>query len=86
VKLKAAAGWRMRLNCHIDCDIELPLGFFDAVLRDYARLARLLAHDGTLGGKQKKLGAGEGGWIANNGKPHLRFAKSVECRKEIGAP
>jgi len=31
---------------------EVPHGFFNAVLRDYARLARLLAHDGAWEGKQ----------------------------------
>ena len=31
---------------------EVAHGFFNAVLRDYARLARLLAHDGVWEGKQ----------------------------------
>ena len=31
---------------------EVAHGFFNAVLRDYARLARLLAHDGAWEGKQ----------------------------------
>ena len=31
---------------------ELAHGFFNAVLRDYARLGRLLAHDGAWNGKQ----------------------------------
>jgi CubicO group peptidase (beta-lactamase class C family) len=31
---------------------EVAHGFFNAVLRDYARLARLLAHDGAWGAKQ----------------------------------
>jgi CubicO group peptidase (beta-lactamase class C family) len=31
---------------------EVAHGFFNAVLRDYARLARLLAHDGTWEGRQ----------------------------------
>jgi CubicO group peptidase (beta-lactamase class C family) len=31
---------------------EIPHGFFNAVLRDYARLGRLLAHDGKWEGKQ----------------------------------
>ena len=31
---------------------ELAHGFFNAVLRDYARLGRLLAHDGNWNGKQ----------------------------------
>ena len=33
-------------------DNELPHSFFNAVLRDYARLGRLLAHDGLWDGKQ----------------------------------
>jgi CubicO group peptidase (beta-lactamase class C family) len=33
-------------------DNELAHGFFNAVLRDYARLGRLLAHDGLWDGKQ----------------------------------
>jgi CubicO group peptidase (beta-lactamase class C family) len=31
---------------------EIGHGFFSAVLRDYARLGRLLAHDGTWNGMQ----------------------------------
>jgi CubicO group peptidase (beta-lactamase class C family) len=31
---------------------EVAHGFFNAVLRDYARLARLLAHDGMWEGRQ----------------------------------
>jgi len=31
---------------------EVAHGFFNAVLRDYARLGRLLAHDGTWNGRQ----------------------------------
>lgn len=31
---------------------EVPHGFFNAVLRDYARLGRLFAHDGAWDGKQ----------------------------------
>jgi CubicO group peptidase (beta-lactamase class C family) len=33
-------------------DFEVAHGFFNAVLRDYARLGRLLAHDGAWQGKQ----------------------------------
>jgi CubicO group peptidase (beta-lactamase class C family) len=37
----------------VDADgFEVAHGFFNAVLRDYARLARLLAHDGAWEGKQ----------------------------------
>jgi CubicO group peptidase (beta-lactamase class C family) len=35
-----------------DDGFEVAHGFFSAVLRDYARLARLLAHDGTWNGKE----------------------------------
>ena len=44
---EADAKWLIDAEGH-----EVAHGFFNAVLRDYARLARLLAHDGAWEGKQ----------------------------------
>ena len=44
---EADARWLIDAEGH-----EVAHGFFNAVLRDYARLARLLAHDGAWEGKQ----------------------------------
>ncbi len=44
---EADAAWLVNTD-----GFEVAHGFFNAVLRDYARLGRLLAHDGAWGGKQ----------------------------------
>ncbi|MBS0527860.1 MAG: serine hydrolase [Proteobacteria bacterium] len=47
IGMEADATWMVDAQGH-----EVAHGFFNAVLRDYARLGRLLAHDGAWGNRQ----------------------------------
>lgn len=52
-KLWGAIGTEADATWLVDAQgFEVAHGFFNAVLRDYARLGRLLAHDGAWNGKQ----------------------------------